>query len=315
MSTSSQHSQRAPLTKRGKALRIVLSSAAVSALAVAGLQFTLGTAYAVGDVCDLCSANYNPVACCSSGGSAYDSNPGGGIDVSAQKASFDSYCANYKAQQAARKEQQQTQQPAQQRAPAQQPAQQRAPARQPSQQQAPAQQQAAPQATQQNGGAAYQETNGSNDTAVNADAGQQTEAGKSEDKGASHSADKNSTTDKKTSDTSASKDEAKIKKSKSNKASAASDTEAGTSANPVIDKPEPTNPVVRVLAIVVIAAAVVGTVVASAIVQQRRKHALAVSDAGNVADDGGDFDADQQPTAVFDFKLDGQSADNTGNKQ
>lgn len=305
MSTSSQHSQRAPLTKRGKALRIVLSSAAVSALAVAGLQFALGTAYAVGDVCDLCSANYNPVACCSSGGSAYDSNPGGGIDVSAQKASFDSYCANYKAQQAARKEQQQTQQPAQQQAPAQQP----------SQQQAPAQQQAAPQATQQNGGAAYQETNGSNDTAVNTDAGQQTEAGKSEDKGASHSADKNSTTDKKTSDTSASKDEAKIKKSKSNKASAASDTEAGTSANPVIDKPEPTNPVVRVLAIVVIAVAVVGTVVASAIVQQRRKHALAVSDAGNVADDGGDFDADQQPTAVFDFKLDGQSADNTGNKQ
>lgn len=305
MSTSSQHSQRAPLTKRGKALRIVLSSAAVSALAVAGLQFALGTAYAVGDVCDLCSANYNPVACCSSGGSAYDSNPGGGIDVSAQKASFDSYCANYKAQQAARKEQQQTQQPAQQQAPAQQP----------SQQQAPAQQQAAPQATQQNGGAAYQETNGSNDTAVNTDAGQQTEAGKSEDKGASHSADKNSTTDKKTSDTSASKDEAKIKKSKSNKASAASDTEADTSANPVIDKPEPTNPVVRVLAIVVIAAAVVGTVVASAIVQQRRKHALAVSDAGNVADDGGDFDADQQPTAVFDFNLDGQSADNTGNKQ
>lgn len=305
MSTSSQHSQRAPLTKRGKALRIVLSSAAVSALAVAGLQFTLGTAYAVGDVCDLCSANYNPVACCSSGGSAYDSNPGGGIDVSAQKASFDSYCANYKAQQAARKEQQQTQQPSQQQAPAQQP----------SQQQAPAQQQAAPQATQQNGGAAYQETSGSNDTAVNTDAGQQTEAGKSEDKGVSHSADKNSTTDKKTSDTSASKDEAKIKKSKSNKASAASDTEAGTSANPVIDKPEPTNPVVRVLAIVVIAAAVVGTVVASAIVQQRRKHALAVSDAGNVADDGGDFDADQQPTAVFDFNLDGQSADNTGNKQ
>lgn len=305
MSTSSQHSQRAPLTKRGKTLRIVLSSAAVSALAVAGLQFALGTAYAVGDVCDLCSANYNPVACCSSGGSAYDSNPGGGIDVSAQKASFDSYCANYKAQQAARKEQQQTQQPAQQQAPAQQP----------SQQQAPAQQQAAPQATQQNGGAAYQETNGSNDTAVNTDAGQQTEAGKSEDKGASHSADKNSTTDKKTSDTSASKDEAKIKKSKSNKASAASDTEAGTSANPVIDKPEPTNPVVRVLAIVVIAAAVVGTVVASAIVQQRRKHALAVSDAGNVTDDGGDFDADQQPTAVFDFNLDGQSADNTGNKQ
>lgn len=315
MSTSSQHSQRAPLTKRGKALRIVLSSAAVSALAVAGLQFALGTAYAVGDVCDLCSANYNPVACCSSGGSAYDSNPGGGIDVSAQKASFDSYCANYKAQQAARKEQQQTQQPAQQQAPARQPAQQQAPAQQPSQQQAPAQQQAAPQAAQQNGGAAYQETNGSNDTAVNADAGQQTEAGKSEDKGASHSADKNSTTDKKTSDTSASKDEAKIKKSKSNKASAASDTEAGTSANPVIDKPEPTNPVVRVLAIVVIAAAVVGTVVASAIVQQRRKHALAVSDAGNVADDGGDFDADQQPTAVFDFNLDGQSADNTGNKQ
>lgn len=305
MSTSSQHSQRAPLTKRGKALHIVLSSAAVSALAVAGLQFTLGTAYAVGDVCDLCSANYNPVACCSSGGSAYDSNPGGGIDVSAQKASFDSYCANYKAQQAARKEQQQTQQPSQQQAPAQQP----------SQQQAPAQQQAAPQATQQNGGAAYQETSGSNDTAVNTDAGQQTEAGKSEDKGVSHSADKNSTTDKKTSDTSASKDEAKIKKSKSNKASAASDTEAGTSANPVIDKPEPTDPVVRVLAIVVIAAAVVGTVVASAIVQQRRKHALAVSDAGNVADDGGDFDADQQPTAVFDFNLDGQSADNTGNKQ
>ena len=314
MSTSSQHSQRAPLTKRGKALRIVLSSAAVSALAVAGLQFALGTAYAVGDVCDLCSANYNPVACCSSGGSAYDSNPGGGIDVSAQKASFDSYCANYKAQQAARKEQQQTQQPAQQQQ-TQQPAQQQAPAQQPAQQQAPAQRQAAPQATQQDGGAAYQETNGSNDTAVNADAGQQTEAGKSEDKGASHSADKNSTTDKKTSDTSASKDEAKIKKSKSNKASAASDTEAGTSANPVIDKPEPTNPVVRVLAIVVIAAAVVGTVVASAIVQQRRKHALAVSDAGNVADDGGDFDADQQPTAVFDFNLDGQSADNTGNKQ
>lgn len=65
-------------------------------MAVGGLQFALGTAYAAGDVCDLCSTNYNPVACCSSGGSAYDSNPGGGIDVSAQKAAFDSYCANYK---------------------------------------------------------------------------------------------------------------------------------------------------------------------------------------------------------------------------
>lgn len=73
-------------------------------MAVGGLQFALGTAYAAGDVCDLCSTNYNPVACCSSGGSAYDSNPGGGIDVSAQKAAFDSYCANYKKEHAQKEE-------------------------------------------------------------------------------------------------------------------------------------------------------------------------------------------------------------------
>ena len=85
-------------------IRVLAGSAVIGAMAVGGLQFALGTAYAAGDVCDLCSTNYNPVACCSSGGSAYDSNPGGGIAVSAQKAAFDTYCANYKKEHAQKEE-------------------------------------------------------------------------------------------------------------------------------------------------------------------------------------------------------------------
>lgn len=106
MSTSSARHE-APRNGRPvkrRLIRVLAGSAVIGAMAVGGLQFALGTAYAVSDVCDLCSTNYNPVACCSSGGSAYDSNPGGGIDVSAQKAAFDSYCANYKKEHAQKEE-------------------------------------------------------------------------------------------------------------------------------------------------------------------------------------------------------------------
>ena len=106
MSTSSARHE-APRNGRPvkrRLIRVLAGSAVIGAMAVGGLQFALGTAYAAGDVCDLCSTNYNPVACCSSGGSAYDSNPGGGIDVSAQKAAFDSYCANYKKEHAQKEE-------------------------------------------------------------------------------------------------------------------------------------------------------------------------------------------------------------------
>lgn len=106
MSTSSARHE-APRNGRPvkrRLIRVLAGSAVIGAMAAGGLQFALGTAYAAGDVCDLCSTNYNPVACCSSGGSAYDSNPGGGIDVSAQKAAFDSYCANYKKEHAQKEE-------------------------------------------------------------------------------------------------------------------------------------------------------------------------------------------------------------------
>ncbi len=106
MSTSSARHEtpRNGRPVKRRLIRVLAGSAVISAMAVGGLQFALGTAYAAGDVCDLCSTNYNPVACCSSGGSAYDSNPGGGIDVSAQKAAFDSYCANYKKEHAQKEE-------------------------------------------------------------------------------------------------------------------------------------------------------------------------------------------------------------------
>ena len=106
MSTSSARHEapRNGWPVKRRLIRVLAGSAVIGAMAVGGLQFALGTAYAAGDVCDLCSTNYNPVACCSSGGSAYDSNPGGGIDVSAQKAAFDSYCANYKKEHAQKEE-------------------------------------------------------------------------------------------------------------------------------------------------------------------------------------------------------------------
>ena len=70
MSTSSARHE-APRNGRPvkrRLIRVLAGSAVIGAMAVGGLQFALGTAYAAGDVCDLCSTNYNPVACCSSGG-------------------------------------------------------------------------------------------------------------------------------------------------------------------------------------------------------------------------------------------------------
>ena len=91
-----------PTTGIRRLLMLVGSALTVSGIVIA-LQVTISSAYASGvsPVCDLCSTSFNPVACCQSGGEATDTNPGGGIDVSAQKAAFDSYCNDYKAKQKA----------------------------------------------------------------------------------------------------------------------------------------------------------------------------------------------------------------------
>lgn len=255
-------------------------------MAVGGLQFALGTAYAAGDVCDLCSTNYNPVACCSSGGSAYDSNPGGGIDVSAQKAAFDSYCANYK------KEHAQKEEPATP-----------APATKPSN---PKQSAPAP-AKQSSGSTATQTTKPStgNTTAQQSQPAQSTgtqsgqsttgsTAGITGDTAANANADAPATQ--------TSKDAASRKNSDDNTADTAggetTTTESGitdggtdtaettTQASPVTDRAETTSPVVRIVAGVVIALAVIGTLGAALIARNKcRAPALAGANGGR-SDDG-----------------------------
>lgn len=261
MSTSSARHE-APRNGRPvkrRLIRVLAGSAVIGAMAVGGLQFALGTAYAAGDVCDLCSTNYNPVACCSSGGSAYDSNPGGGIDVSAQKAAFDSYCANYK------KEHAQKEEPATP-----------APATKPSN---PNQSAPAP-AKQSSGSPATQTTKPStgNTTAQQSQPAQSTgtqsgqsttgsTAGITGDTAANANADATATQ--------TSKDAASRKNSDDNTADTAggetTTTESGitdsgtdtaettTQASPVTDRAETTSPVVRIVAGVVIALAVIGT--------------------------------------------------------
>ena len=231
-------------------------------MAVGGLQFALGTAYAAGDVCDLCSTNYNPVACCSSGGSAYDSNPGGGIDVSAQKAAFDSYCANYK------KEHAQKEEPATP-APATKPSNQKqsapAPAK-PSTGNTTAQQS---QPAQSTGTQSGQSTTGSTagitgDTAANADA----------------------------TATQTSKDAASQKNSDDNTADTAggetTTTESGITDSGT-DTAETTSPVVRIVAGVVIALAVIGTLGAALIVRNKRRAPALAGANGGRSDDGFDI--------------------------
>ena len=240
-------------------------------MAVGGLQFALGTAYAAGDVCDLCSTNYNPVACCSSGGSAYDSNPGGGIDVSAQKAAFDSYCANYK------KEHAQKEEPATP-APATKPSnpKQSAPA--------PAKQSSGSTATQtakpSTGNTTAQQSQPAQSTGTQS--GQSTTgstAGITGDTAANANADAPATQ--------TSKDAASRKNSDDNTADTAggetTTTESGitdsgtdtaeptTQASPVTDRAETTSPVVRIVAGVVIALAVIGTLGAALIARNKRR--------------------------------------------
>lgn len=222
-------------------------------MAVGGLQFALGTAYAAGDVCDLCSTNYNPVACCSSGGSAYDSNPGGGIDVSAQKAAFDSYCANYK------KEHAQKEEPATP-APATKPSNPKQSAPAPAKQSSgsPATQTTKPstgnttaqqsQPAQSTGTQSGQSTTGSTagitgDTAANADA---TATQTSKDAASRKNSDDN------TADTAG----GETTTTESGITDSGTDTaETTTQASPVTDRAETTSPVVRIVAGVVIALA------------------------------------------------------------
>lgn len=231
-------------------------------MAVGGLQFALGTAYAAGDVCDLCSTNYNPVACCSSGGSAYDSNPGGGIDVSAQKAAFDSYCANYK------KEHAQKEEPATP-----------APATKPSTGNTTAQQS---QPAQSTGTQSGQSTTGSTagitgDTAANADA---TATQTSKDAASRKNSDDN------TADTAG----GETTTTESGITDSGTDTaETTTQASPVTDRAETTSPVVRIVAGVVIALAVIGTLGAALIARNKRRAPALTGANGGRSDDGFDI--------------------------
>ncbi len=253
-------------------------------MAVGGLQFALGTAYAAGDVCDLCSTNYNPVACCSSGGSAYDSNPGGGIDVSAQKAAFDSYCANYK------KEHAQKEEPATP-APATKPSNPKQSAPAPAKQSSgsPATQTTKPstgnttaqqsQPAQSTGTQSGQSTTGSTagitgDTAANADApATQT----SKDAASRKNSDDN------TADTAG----GETTTAESGITDGGTDTaETTTQASPVTDRAETTSPVVRIVAGVVIALAVIGTLGAALIARNKRRAPALAGANGGRSDDG-----------------------------
>lgn len=255
-------------------------------MAVGGLQFALGTAYAAGDVCDLCSTNYNPVACCSSGGSAYDSNPGGGIDVSAQKAAFDSYCANYK------KEHAQKEEPATP-APATKPSNQKQSAPAPAKQSSgsPATQTTKPstgnttaqqsQPAQSTGTQSGQSTTGSTagitgDTAANANA-DATATQTSKDAASQKNSDDN------TADTAG----GETTTTESGITDSGTDTaETTTQASPVTDRAETTSPVVRIVAGVVIALAVIGTLGAALIVRNKRRAPALAGANGGRSDDG-----------------------------
>lgn len=256
-------------------------------MAVGGLQFALGTAYAAGDVCDLCSTNYNPVACCSSGGSAYDSNPGGGIDVSAQKAAFDSYCANYK------KEHAQKEEPATP-APATKPSNPKQSAPAPAKQSSgsPATQTTKPstgnttaqqsQPAQSTGTQSGQSTTGSTagitgDTAANADA---TATQTSKDAASRKNSDDN------TADTAG----GETTTTESGITDSGTDTaETTTQASPVTDRAETTSPVVRIVAGVVIALAVIGTLGAALIARNKRRAPALAGANGGRSDDGFDI--------------------------
>ena len=266
MSTSSARHE-APRNGRPvkrRLIRVLAGSAVIGAMAVGGLQFALGTAYAAGDVCDLCSTNYNPVACCSSGGSAYDSNPGGGIDVSAQKAAFDSYCANYK------KEHAQKEEPATP-----------APATKPSTGNTTAQQS---QPAQSTGTQSGQSTTGSTagitgDTAANANA----------DAPATQTS-KDAASRKNSDDNTADTAGGETTTTESGITDGGTDTaETTTQASPVTDRAETTSPVVRIVAGVVIALAVIGTLGAALIARNKcRAPALAGANGGR-SDDGFDI--------------------------
>ena len=268
-------------------IRVLAGSAVVGAMAVGGLQFALGTAYAAGDVCDLCSTNYNPVACCSSGGSAYDSNPGGGIDVSAQKAAFDSYCANYKKEHA-QKEEPATPAPATKPSNPKQSA--PAPAKQssgstatqttkPSTGNTTAQQS---QPAQSTGTQSGQSTTGSTagitgDTAANADA---TATQTSKDAASQKNSDDN------TADTAG----GETTTTESGITDSGTDTaETTTQASPVTDRAETTSPVVRIVAGVVIALAVIGTLGAALIARNKRRAPALAGANGGRSDDGFDI--------------------------
>ncbi|RHA94368.1 hypothetical protein DW909_07575 [Bifidobacterium bifidum] len=276
MSTSSARHE-APRNGRPvkrRLIRVLAGSAVIGAMAVGGLQFALGTAYAAGDVCDLCSTNYNPVACCSSGGSAYDSNPGGGIDVSAQKAAFDSYCANYK------KEHAQKEEPATP-APATKPSnpKQSAPApAKPSTGNTTAQQS---QPAQSTGTQSGQSTTGSTtgitgDTAANTNA-DATATQTSKDAASQKNSDDN------TADTAG----GETTTTESGITDSGTDTaETTTQASPVTDRAETTSPVVRIVAGVVIALAVIGTLGAALIVRNKHRAPALAGANGGRSDDG-----------------------------
>ena len=279
MSTSSARHE-APRNGRPvkrRLIRVLAGSAVIGAMAAGGLQFALGTAYAAGDVCDLCSTNYNPVACCSSGGSAYDSNPGGGIDVSAQKAAFDSYCANYK------KEHAQKEEPATP-APATKPSnpKQSAPApAKPSTGNTTAQQS---QPAQSTGTQSGQSTTGSavgitGDTAANANA-DATATQTSKDAASRKNSDDN------TADTAG----GETTTTESGITDGGTDTaETTTQASPVTDRAETTSPVVRIIAGVVIALAVIGTLGAALIARNKRRAPALAGANGGRSDDGFDI--------------------------
>lgn len=252
---------------------MLLATTIAGAAAAGGLQLALGTAYGIGDVCDLCSTNYNPVACCSSGGSAYDSNPGGGIDVSAQKAAFDSYCANYKAEQAKKQE---AAKPAKPTTPA--PQQQAQPAPQQSSQPSASAPQSAP--TTQSGSTTYQQTAPAQTDNTAADTAEQS--------GSDTAATAEPQSTSQNAATSAESSAAKAAEAGKSKDSAAAEAETGdttddgatdssstSTAAPVGNTTQETSPALRIAAGAVLALAVIGTAIGTVIV--RRKRALATT--------------------------------------
>ncbi|NKX92200.1 hypothetical protein HF995_02755 [Sanguibacter hominis ATCC BAA-789] len=72
-----QENPMSATTIRPRALRRILLIAAVAGGAHLGGVSTAAPAFSAGDVCDLCSINFDLLACEESGGEPYDSNPGG----------------------------------------------------------------------------------------------------------------------------------------------------------------------------------------------------------------------------------------------